>query len=455
MAEQFVVAGLARARVEWFRAVASWSMSGALPIEFVGCLSVEELRALADGGRVLSAALLDAGVPRIDRDLVAHLVERGIAPVFVESAGVRRQWRELGAVATLPTGFRREQLLDALRATATPVSAGELPGPTAATDHGAGPPRGPLVAVCGPGGTGASSVAIALAQGLAREPVRPRSRLPGLTRLRSLVTGGAHRAGAPGAAADTGDVVLADLCRRADQAALHDAREVVPGVQELVEAHRTDRPTTADVRRMTFRVPERGYHLLLGLRRASLWTAIRPRAFAAALDGLRVTFETVVADIEADVESEREGGSADVEERNAMARIVATNSWVVLVVGQPGLSGMTGLVRTMRDLRAHGVEAGRMLPVCTPGPRSPAARAEYRRTLTALLDWPTGEDAPSAVLFLPACRLDSAVRDGAPMPQPVPGLLAAAVRQRLACVSGPDRLADGAVPVTAGSLGLS
>src|SRR3546814_2814274 len=68
---------------------------------------------------------------------------------------------------------------------------------------------------------------------------------------------------------------------------LHAARDVVPGVAELVEAHRSGSPGPHEVRDLTWEVGARGYRLLLGLRRHRDWTAIRPRAFDAALDGLR------------------------------------------------------------------------------------------------------------------------------------------------------------------------
>src|SRR5690606_2350598 len=90
-----------------------------------------------------------------------------------------------------------------------------------------------VVTVCGSGGTGSSTVAAAAAHGLA----------PGVP----------------------GGLVLADLCRHADQALLHDVGDVIPGVQELVEIHRHRRPGPAEVRACTFELADRGYHLLLGL----------------------------------------------------------------------------------------------------------------------------------------------------------------------------------------------
>ena len=96
----------------------------------------------------------------------------------------------------------------------------------------------------GTGGTGRSTVAAAVAQGLASDP-------------RNLDL-----------------VCLADLALHAEQAMLHGAADVVPGLLELVEAHRSGAPSIDEVRSLTWHVAERDYHLLLGLRRHRDWTAV-------------------------------------------------------------------------------------------------------------------------------------------------------------------------------------
>src|SRR5205807_836131 len=185
----------------------------------------------------------------------------------------RSDWLALGAAAVLLDGFDREELLRALAAHATAIAVGDqVPGTL--DDLAIDDPGGTVVAVCGPGGTGASTVAIALCQGLAE--------------------------GKPRGATASGPVILADLARRAEQSMLHDTGDIVPGVQELVEVHRNGQPGRDAVMGLTFLVEERGYHLLLGLRRSSAWAALRPRAFDAAFASLRHTFATVVADVDAD-----------------------------------------------------------------------------------------------------------------------------------------------------------
>src|SRR4029077_19561840 len=130
-----------------------------------------------------------------------------------------------------------------------------------------------------------------------------------------------------------------------------------PGVQELVEAHRAGRPAPEEVRALTFAVDERGYHLMLGLRRSRHWAGIRPRSFAASFDSLRRAYHVVVCDIDADFEGEAEGGSIDVEERNTMARHPALRADAVIAVGSPTMKGLHSLVRVLHDLLTVGVAA--------------------------------------------------------------------------------------------------
>lgn len=395
--DRFVLLGLARPRVEWFRAVGQWATSAAIPAEFLKCVSVEELRARLQSGRTFSAVLLDGGMATVDRDILEVARDAGCVVLVVDDGRGRQDWVGLGAASLLPTNLTREALLDALAGHAAMVGRGAA-SPLDDAGPGTEVPtwRGLLAAVCGPGGTGASTVAAALAQGLGHD------------------------------ARTSGDVVLADLALQAEQAMLHDVRDVVPGIQELVEAHRSRRPSTDEVRALTFSVVERQYHLLLGLRRARYWATLRPRSFEAALESLRTAFATVVCDITADFESEDDAGSSDVEERNLMARSAVRSADVVFVVGRPGVKGLHALVRVLADLAAAGVPAGRTVPVLNEAPRQPRARAELAGALAELAVPAMGGGRTVAPVFLPSRRVEEALRDAVSVPAPLPGLLAGA-----------------------------
>ncbi|HLI00557.1 MAG TPA: hypothetical protein VKV06_07205 [Acidimicrobiales bacterium] len=421
---RWVLLGLAHPRAAWFAEVARWSTSATIAAEFVKCVSSEEVRARLASGRAYSALLVDASLASFDRDLVAAAAT-SYTPVIAITDGRGPAWSpgELGVAAVLPAAFDREQLVDVLTASAHPIARGDELPPLLAAVSAPAAWRGRLVAVCGPGGTGASTTAIATAQGLGTD------------------------------ARYGGRVLLADLALRADQAMLHDAGDLGPGVQELVEAHRLGRPDLAEIGSYTFDVPRRGYRLLLGLRRPSAWAALRPRATEAAVASLRQAFQLVVADVTGDVEGEAEGGSLDVEERNHLARCCVLQADLVLVVGSPGFKGIHTLASTLRALVDAGVDQGGLVAVLNRAPRSPRARSEIAQAVAHL--------APAIALttpvWIPERPLEPALRDGTPLPAPVVQPLTAAVRSLLerrpaqlgAEVGGPTLIEPGSL----GSLG--
>ncbi|HEX2043772.1 MAG TPA: hypothetical protein VHF24_14160 [Acidimicrobiales bacterium] len=432
--ERFVVLGLAQARSAWFRNLGQWSTSGALPTEFLKCLSAEEVRARLASGRPYSALLVDAGLPGVDRDLLATARAAGCATLVVDDGRTGRDWAALGAAAVLGAAFDRHDLVDALTAHARPIARGEarsgaLAGP--APPPGPAAWRCPVAAVTGPGGTGVSTAAIALAQALG-DDVR-----------------------------HGGLVCLADLRLHAEQAMLHDARDVLPSIQELVEAHRSGQPSADEVRAQAFAVEERGYHLLLGLRQARFWPALRRRAFDATFDSLRRAYRVLVCDVDPELEGEREGGSIDVEERNVMARTAMAEADLVFAVGLPSMKGVHALVRVVVELLAFGVRPDRIVPVVNRAPRSPRARAALTATVADLAE-PAVARATEAAgfvglpnpVFLPERRIDEALRDGTRLPPGLGAPLAgafAAVRGRGAPApggageAGPERVRPGSL----------
>ena len=423
--ERYVLLGLARARAPWFSDVARWATSGSVAVDFVKAVSLDEVRARLSSGRPFSALLVDGGVPSIDRDLAEVAAQNGCALVIV--GGPDRAWSIDDVAATLPDGFDQRQLEAVLAAHATPVSrADDVPGRSPGADVTSTGFRARTVAVTGPGGTGRSVVAAALAQGLASDV--------------------AH--------ADT--VLLADLALHADQAMLHDVRDVIPGLLELVEAHRAGALSAEAVRHLTFDIVERRYRLLLGLRQHRDWTALRPRALRAALDALRRSFTLVVADVGDDLEDEHLTGSADIEDRNLLARSTIAMADVVVVVGTPGMKGAHSLLRVIRDLLGVGAEPDRIVPVLNRAPRRPGARRELRQTVRELVATSHGDGEILSPVFVPERRnLDDVLRDGAALPSALVDPVTDAVATRLRALA--DRPAavidDQPVPVSVGSLG--
>ena len=420
--ERFVVLGLAHVRSGWFREVGRWASSAMAPIDYLKCVSAEEVRARLATGRAFSALLADGSLPGVDRDLFDQAREAGCAVLVVDDGVRQRDWADLGASATLADGFTRTVLIDLLHQHGSPIGqVDRLPGTTFGEDH-ASQWQGHLIGITGPGGAGTSTLAMALAQGLAVDP-----------RHRNLVA-------------------LADLCLDADLAMMHHAQDVIPGVQELVDAHRVGTPTLEEIRALTFDGGSRGYRLLLGLRHHRDWTAIRVRAFEAAIGSLRRCHRIVVADVDDDLEGEPETGSADVEDRNLMARTIVGQADLVLAVGLPGLTGLHHLVRTCSRLLVAGVEPERLVPVINRSPRNGRARSTITSTFADLV----GADrlAHNPIHVGDRRGVDEALLDGVPLPAPLAESIARPTHAILESVGARTPVSPPAPePIQPGSLG--
>lgn len=360
------------------------------------CSSPEEARALARSSRPWSAFLVDGNHPAVDRDLLA-LANRSGAPPLVVADSTSVDWVALGAAAVLDPGFDADDLTAAL---STPLM--ERAGPRELA---------PVVSVTGPGGTGASTIAIALAQGLAQR---------------------------------SGDVVLADFARHAEQHVLHNLQPDRPGIGDLVEAHRTAAPDSTTIRKLPEEIPARGYRVLGGLRRSVGWSSLRPRAVEAALNGLRCAHDVVVCDIDADLEGEAESGSFDVEERNMLARTAVAASSAVVVVGGPGVKGTHAMLRVLGEMWAHGVSPRRTVVVINRGDETSVDR------LGDALNRLAG--GGRTLLFVPEAPVEAALLESLPLPSSLVEPVTAAV---LPVMEGPPGDAStGPTRIEPGSLGM-
>ena len=353
--DRFVVLGLAQARTEWFSETARWASSGRVPIEFVKCLSVSEIRARLAAGRAYSALLADAAATGVDRDIIDEVRSAGCAVIVVENTRVQRDWVGLGASATIDAPFDPQTLWDVVSRVAPRISSVDLAMSSA--DSPTVGQTGSLITVVSPGGTGGSTVAMAIAQHLGRQ-----------------------------ADEEPTPVALLDASLRGDMALFHDIGDVLPGISELVEAHRGGALVPDDVREMFFDIPERGYHLLLGLRRRRDWTAMRARAFDAAIRSVMSTYRVVVADVDDDLDGKDATGSADMDDRTLAARRLTRLADLVVFVAAPGTKGAMTTVRGVGELIAHGVEPQRILVIVNRGPRRLRVKAEYSAALTELIE---------------------------------------------------------------------
>jgi hypothetical protein len=402
---RYVLAGMARPRATWFPDVSRWANAGAIPAEFVKCVGPEDLLARVRSGRSFSAVLIDGGLPGIDRDLLSQAGSTGALVVVVRDPRITVDWEQAGADAVLDANFGPGKLLDLLAGTARLIPRTNTEDPSLYTESGDSPIRGHVITIVGGGGVGTSTVAMAVAQ-------------------------------AAGADGYYGNIVLADFCLRAELAMLHDTQVVTPGVQELVDAHRTSTLDADQLRQLCFAINGRNYDLLLGLRRRRFWTAIRPTAAATAFKNLSTCYGVVVVDADAEFDGESETGSMDMEERNVLARTAAQGADTVLAVGHASLKGLHTLTRVIGDLRDFGVTDATIQPIINQAPNSPKARAAYSAALYELLGGSGTQTATAPPLFLPFAQVDEAVRAVAPLPSalsdPLQAFLAARINSPLA-----------------------
>lgn len=423
--DRYVILGLGRSRSSWFTHIAHWTTSGAVPAEFHKCLSANHIRQRLDGMQPYSALIVEDGIAEVDRDLIEIARRANTATFVIANAAKTQTWLDLGAATVLPPELSPAVLLQALATHTVVIGSSKVEEAKTVIKH-VEDRQGQLIAVCGPGGTGASTVAIAIAQALATN------------------------------VSNSGHILLADFARNGEQGMLHDSPDIMPGVEEIVELHRHRRATTEQIREHTFNVEQRGYRLLLGQRRVGAWSALPPTAVSSTLAGLRRTFQTVVADITADFENETQSGSLDVEERNALARTAIAHADLVFAVGNAGMKGVHALVRTMRQIADNGTSPERIVPVITRLSRRSLERSEITRAIAILgaKGNPTVNRNPP--VFLPHRSIEQALRDGRCLPKQLTNPLDVAI-QVFGTRLHPTTTAstDLPTPITPGTLGTT
>ncbi len=407
MTSRHVLVGLAHPRAPWPTQLAQWSNSGAAPIEFLTCLTGDEVRALLGSGRQVSAVLLDGASNQVGPELVSDVVSRGSTAIGVEAADIATDWRALGISAVLPSRFSSDQLAEMLGEHCVEVDRPPAPAHTdLVTPTLSG--RGRLVAVCGPGGTGASCVAMGVAQGLA--------------------------------ALTSGRVLLLDGARRADLAMYHDTGDVLPGLPELVERTRVGTPDPAELAELVFD-SARGYDLMLGQRRLAEWATLRRPWVSDAIESLQRGWPMVVVDHDGDLEARSDTGSADLENRNATSLTLADRADVWLVVAGTGLKGLNDAARAVHEAAEAGVPEDRIQLVCNRTPRSPLTRSAITAAFAELTAGRDGAAGPPTFIDeIP--RLEGIHRDAAHLPARLVEPVTRTTR-RLLAQSGPRRIGDG------------
>lgn len=386
MSVRHTVIGLPHPRAGWPAELARSSTSGAAPIDFLTCLSADEVRAVLASGRRVSAVLVDGASPQLTPALLADVAAAGAQAIGVDSPAGRADWGALGVASVLPAAFS----LDDLRAPLARVGA-------AAGDHGGGQPArhaamagthvagtGRTIAVSGPGGAGATCVAMALAQGLAADGT-------------------------------TGSVLLVDGARRGDMAMYHDVGDVLPGLPEVLDAFEREVLDPTELDRFVFR-PARGYDLLLGPRRAADGHDRSPGLVATALHAAARRWDALVVDHDGDLDDGPDGARGPLRARHAVPLALASTAELWLVVTGDGIKGLHDAVRRIDEAVGAGMPPERIQVVVNRAGRSPAARSSAAAALARLTAGVGGTAGPPVFLGRHA-RLAGVHRDAVALPR--------------------------------------
>lgn len=372
---------------------------GAEPVQIVRrCVDVVDLLAVAASGQG-RAALVTAGLRRLDVDAVERLRAAGVAVVGVAARGddaAQELLRSVGIVHVVPDdaepGVVAAVLAQALRADATaagpaaadrafadPAISMPIPPGAAATPPLEEPARrGSVLAVWGPtGAPGRTTVAVALADELARLD------------LTSLLVDADVYGGTVAAVLGLLDESpgLAAACRQA-------------------AGQRLDAVTLAD---LCWQLSPQ-LRVLTGIPLASRWPELRPAALAAVFAATRGLADFTVVDCGFCLETDEElSFDTLAPRRNGATLTVLDNADVIVVVGSADPIGMQRLVRGLADLRDTEVAAP--LWIVLNRVRDGAVPGDTARELTAALERFAGR-TPAAMLPSDPRSLDAALATG-------------------------------------------
>lgn len=374
---------------------------GSFPVEIVRrCVDVVDLLAVAGSGQG-RAALVAAGVRRLDADAVDRLHSAGVTVIGVVARGdaaAEDQLRASGVESVVPDDAEpavvASVLGEAVRAVGEQTRDSPRPAERAYADPsssmpippGAGAPlprdrparRGSVIAVWGPtGAPGRTTVAATLADELAELG-------SGSLLVDADVYGGTVAAvlglldESPG---------LAAACRQA-------------GGQRL---------DPAALAALCWQLGPR-LRVLTGIPLASRWPELRPTAVGAVLAAARGLADFTVVDCGFCLETDEElSFDTLAPRRNGATLAVLDDADLVVVVGAADPIGMQRLVRALTELR--DAEIGTPLWVVLNRVRDGAVPGDARAELTAALDRFAGR-TPAAFLPADPRAVDTSVATG-------------------------------------------
>lgn len=293
------------------------------------CVDIADLLAVSRAGMV-AVAVVDAALPRLDRDEVARLRSDGVAVLLVEDASTLGTSLSLGAADCVGAGEDVERVVSRIRALSSqPPASVPVEEPARQTEPA---PTGRLVAVWGPNGApGRTTLAVNLAA---------ESALSGESAL--LVD------------ADTAGGAVSTVLGLLDEA---------PGLAAACRAAARGRLDPAVLAAHALQV-EPNLRVLTGATRPDRWRELRPAALEAVWESARHLADLVVVDLAAGLDGD-DGHPYDT----ALVRPGGVSSAVlgvadlVVVVGSADPLGMLRLVHALDQLTESASHLPRLVVV--------------------------------------------------------------------------------------------
>ena len=336
----YVLLGLASGEPAWLEVVARLVGRRSADDEFIRCTGPVDLATRLGTGRPFSAVLVDHRTVGLDRELVRRASAAGCPVIVVGGADDPGRLVSLGAAAHMEEPPSVHDLDAMLAGHATPIGRiDDLRLGLRAEDGPAGW-TGRMVAVTGPGGTGASTVARLLAAALADDP-----------RMYS-------------------SVLLIDACLEADQAHMHGITDPQVDLQAVARAHRNGDPVDSELRALTFVPAGHRHRLLPGIRQRRDWPTIGGPSLEAALGNLRDHHLATIVDVDPYVDLAPTHQPVGPTTPGEPARIVFGMADLVLVVGRAGSDSSRSLARVRANLTDAGLPTDRLMEL--PLDASPA-----------------------------------------------------------------------------------
>jgi MinD-like ATPase involved in chromosome partitioning or flagellar assembly len=399
---------------------------GAFGVEIVRrCVDVVELAAVAASGQG-RAALVGAGLRRLDADVVDRLRAAQVAPVGVVERGdeaAERRMRAMGVLHLVPDDVDAAVLAavvteavrdeDAPPGTRRTFTTTAVPLVSAPIPPGAGAPlpdddeqrRGSVIAVWGPtGAPGRTTVATTLADEIGRLGAR-----------------------ALAVDADVYGGTLAPLLGLLDES---------PGLAAACRQASASGLDAAALARLCWQIGPQ-LRILTGIPLAGRWPELRPTAVAAVLATARRLVDYTVVDCGFGLETDEElSFDTLAPRRNGATLAVLDDADLVLAIGSADPLGMQRLVRGLAELR--DAEVGGTVWVVLNRVRGGVVPGNPDSELRAALERFAGH-TPAALLPYDLRAVDAALARGQLLAEAAPASpLRCAVRDLAAAVMGVD-----------------